>query len=60
MSQNERPEEFPIPYIYLGLTEGYERRGELFKKYVMAYVEQTYPEYQFLKIEGMKAICQRR
>jgi hypothetical protein len=60
MSQNNRTEEFPIPHDYLWMTEGYENRGSLFKGYVEAYIEKTYPEYQFIKIEGMKAICQRR
>lgn len=52
--------EFPIPHCYLWMTEGYERRGELFKGYVKAYIETTYPEFLLIKIEGMKAICQRR
>jgi hypothetical protein len=60
MSQIELKHEFPIPHDYLWMTAGYENRGSLFKGYVEAYIEKTYPEFRLLKIEGMKAICQKR
>ncbi|MDQ0299677.1 hypothetical protein J2S78_002097 [Salibacterium salarium] len=50
----------PIPGFYVGLTEGCEDRGRLFKQYVQGYIKRTYPEMNLIKIEGMTAICERR
>lgn len=50
----------PIPYCYVWLTEGYTRRGELFKGYVEGYLATNFPEFKLIKIEGMKAICERK
>lgn len=49
----------PIPHIYLKITEGSQNRAELFKSYVNGYIKRSYPGYEVLKIEGMKAICGR-
>lgn len=52
--------EIPIPHDYIWITQGYKNRGELFKGYVKAYLQRSYPEMEFIKIEGMKAICKKR
>jgi hypothetical protein len=49
-----------IPPVYLHITAGYENRGILFKRYVAAYIAQNYPELRLIRIEGMKAICERK
>lgn len=49
-----------IPDIYVWMTEGASNRGALFKSYVEGYIRKAHPELQFLRIEGMKAICERR
>jgi hypothetical protein len=55
-----RKDEVEIPHIYLELTKGYSTRGTMFKKYVMSYIKRNYPELTLVKIEGMKAICERK
>lgn len=35
-------------------------RKEYFTKLVQGYIKLYYPELKFLKIQGMKAICERR
>lgn len=52
--------EVDIPHCYLWMTDGYYDRAELFKAYVQGYVQLNFPHLEFLKIEGMKAICGRR
>jgi hypothetical protein len=49
-----------IPPVYLHLTAGYENRGKLFKRYVAGYIARSYPELKLVKIEGLKAFCERR
>jgi len=49
-----------IPPVYLTLTGDSKDRGKLFKKYVVGYLAVSFPELQLIKIEGMKAICERR
>jgi hypothetical protein len=49
-----------IPPAYLHITEGTRDRGKLFKKYVSGYIARSYPELRLVRIEGMKAICERR
>lgn len=50
----------PIPDCYIWMTEGYENRGRLFKKYVHYYIKKSYPEIELVKIQGMTAICERK
>jgi hypothetical protein len=52
-----RKYEVEIPHLYLELTKGYSTRGTMFKRYVMSYIERNYPNYKFVKIEGMKVLC---
>lgn len=49
-----------IPEIYVWMTEGYDDRGKLFKRYVEGYLKKSYPHLKLIKIVGMKAICERR
>jgi hypothetical protein len=49
--------EEPIPYCYVWLTEGYEKRGELFKSYVDGYIKNNFPDLKLKRIVGMTAIC---
>jgi hypothetical protein len=52
-----------IPPVYMHITKDIqdrERRGNLFKRYVIGYLAVSYPELRLIKIEGMKAICEKR
>ncbi|SEA53163.1 hypothetical protein SAMN05421743_105195 [Thalassobacillus cyri] len=49
-----------IPHCYVWMTAGYPNRGAMFKSYLAGYVEHTHPGWYLVKIEGMKAICERR
>jgi hypothetical protein len=55
-----RKYEVEIPHLYLELTKGYSTRGTMFKRYVMSYIERNYPNYKFIKIEGMRALCEMK
>jgi hypothetical protein len=55
-----RKKEVEIPHLYLELTKGYSTRVTMFKRYVMSYIERNYPNYKFIKIEGMKVLCERK
>ncbi|WP_035346719.1 DUF6906 family protein [Halalkalibacter hemicellulosilyticus] len=50
----------PIPHDYKWMTEGYENRAALFKKYVLGYLAKSHPELTLIRIEGMTAICERK
>lgn len=52
--------EVSIPHRYVWLTEGLANIGTLFKRYVTGYIKSNYPELDFVRIEGMKAICKRK
>ncbi|WP_338788779.1 hypothetical protein [Metabacillus sp. FJAT-53654] len=52
--------EVDIPFEFLWMTDGYHDRGKLFKEYVEGYIKNYFPHLEFVKIEGMKAICERR
>lgn len=49
-----------IPHDYLWMTAGYHDRGKLFKQYVEGYIQNYFPHLKLIKIDGMKAICERR
>ena len=52
-----------IPHFYLWMTEHIrdrDKRTELFNKYVEGYVKLHYPNLKFVRIEQMKAICERK
>lgn len=49
-----------IPDCYLWMTEGYHSRSKLFKQYVEGYIRNYNPQLKLIKIDGMKAICERR
>jgi hypothetical protein len=55
-----RKYEVEIPHLYLELTKGYSTRGTMFKQYVMSYIDRNYSNYNFIKIEGMKVLCEMK
>lgn len=52
--------ELTIPEHYVWMTEGYKNRTKLFKQYVDGYIRNSYPNLTLVRIEKMKAICERR
>lgn len=52
--------EVTIPQCYVWMTEGLNERGKRFKAYVQGYIKKSYPELEFIKIEGMIAICRKK
>jgi hypothetical protein len=58
--QNSNLIKIDIPPAYLHITAGYKNRGKLFKRYVDGYIERSYPELRLIRIEGMKALCERK
>ncbi len=49
----------PIPQFYIWLTQGYSKRGQMFRSYVKGYLAKSYPDLKLVKIKGMIAICER-
>jgi len=52
-----------IPHCYLWMTEHIQdrdKRAELFNKYVEGYVMLHYHDLNFVRVENMKAICERK
>jgi hypothetical protein len=55
--------EIDIPPAYIHITSDIKDRKmrvKKFNEYVNGYIEKSFPEYRFIKIKGMKAICERR
>jgi hypothetical protein len=52
--------EVGIPEEYLWMTAGYRNREKMFRAYVKGYISQNYPKLQFVRIQGMIAICERK
>ena len=51
--------EIPIPHFYLGFVKGARDPGRLFRRYVAAYVRNTHPGWQLVRIKGMKAVIEQ-
>ncbi|WP_255301528.1 hypothetical protein [Bacillus sp. AFS040349] len=54
--------EVTIPHCYLWMTEyirDRDKRAELFNEYVKGYVQLHDPDLKLIRIEKMKAICER-
>jgi len=51
---------FSIPHCYLWMTEECQNRGGLFKRYVEGYIRNTHPTWRMIRIEGMKAVCEKK
>lgn len=52
-----------IPHCYIWMTEHIRdrnKRTELFNKYVEGYVKLHNPDLKIVRIEQMKAICERK
>ncbi len=50
---------FSIPNCYVWMTEGCQNRGEKFKRYVEGYIRNTHHGWRLVRIEGMKAVCEK-
>ncbi len=51
---------FTIPHCYIWMTEGRQNRGEVFKRYVEGYIRNTHHDWHLIRIEGMKAVCEKK
>jgi hypothetical protein len=57
---NDHEVEVPIPHHYVWMTEGYEQRGMMFKRYVEDYIKNNFPDLEFIRIVGMNAKCTKK
>lgn len=52
--------EVAIPHCYVWMTAGSNNRKALFIKYVEGYISSSFPDLRLVRIQGMKAICERK
>ncbi|MBM7634041.1 hypothetical protein JOD17_003141 [Geomicrobium sediminis] len=50
----------PIPYEYLEIADQSPNKKQTFAKYVRGYIKSQYPEFEFVRIEKMNAICRKK